>query len=288
MPEGLKQYAARDGARLWYREWVPASPRAVVVCVHGIQSHSGWFVDSCRALAQRGNAVFSLDRRGSGRNEADRGHVGRWQTLTDDIADFFGAATPPYWSLPRRLVGISWGGKLAACFAAQRPHTVESLILVAPGLTPRVVHTVWEMVQIACAAAFRPRERFRIPIDRPEMFTNTPEKIEFIRTDPLALRECTARFFVESVRMDRFLRRNVPRIKVPALLLLAKDDPIIDNRRCVDLFKAFGSPHKRIKEYANVGHTLEFERDISFLVAALTEWMEKDGLGGTGDSSRAC
>jgi protein required for attachment to host cells len=29
-------------------------------------------------------------------------------------------------------VGISWGGKLAACFAAQRPHTVESLILVAP------------------------------------------------------------------------------------------------------------------------------------------------------------
>jgi len=288
MPEAFKQYTVRRGERLWYREWIPSSPRAVVVYVHGIQSHSGWFVSSCRALAERGCAVFSLDRRGSGRNELERGHVGRWQTLTDDIADFFGSVTQPYWSLPRHLVGISWGGKLAACFAAQRPHTVDSLILVAPGLTPRVAHSVGERVRIALAALLSPRKRFRIPIDRPEMFTHTPEKIEFIRTDPLALRECTARFFIESVRMDRFLRCNAPRIRVPALLLLAKDDPIIVNERCVHLFHTFGSPCKRILEFPNVGHTLEFEEDISFLVAALTEWIDREGVVGSGAASPAC
>jgi alpha-beta hydrolase superfamily lysophospholipase len=285
MPEALKQYTARDGTRLWSREWIPPSPKAVVVCVHGIQSHSGWFVNSCEALAERGNAVFSLDRRGSGRNESERGHVGRWQTLTDDIADFFGTVTQPYGSLPRHLVGVSWGGKLAACFAAVRPHTVDSLLFVAPGLVPRVVHTVGEMFRIALAAFLKPRARFRIPIDRPEMFTHTPERIEFIRTDPLMLRECTARFFIESVRMDRFLRRNAARVEVPALLLLAKDDPIIDNESCLKLFQRFGSSRKKIRVFPAVGHTLEFEKDIGFLVGALTAWMERDYLSGAEASS---
>jgi alpha-beta hydrolase superfamily lysophospholipase len=254
----------------------------VVVYLHGIQSHSGWFVSSSEALAEMGNAVFSLDRRGSGRNEADRGHVARWQTLTDDIADFFGSVVRPYGSLPRHLVGISWGGKLAACFAAQRPSTVDSLVLVAPGLVPRVVHTAGEMLRIAPAAFLRPRARFRIPIDRPEMFTNTPEKIEFIRTDPLTLRECTARFFVESVRMDRYLRRNAPRVKAPAFLLLAENDPIIDNRSCAALFDRFGSERKKRQVFKGVGHTLEFERDIRFLVAALGEWIREGWSSGAG------
>lgn len=288
MPECLKQYTARDGMRLWFREWVPSSPRSVVVYLHGIQSHSGWFVSSCQALAEMGNAVFSLDRRGSGRNEADRGHVARWQTLTDDIADFFGSVTRPYWALPRHLVGISWGGKLAACFAAQRPSTVDSLILVAPGLVPRVVHSVGDMVRIAVAAFLKPRARFRIPIDRPEMFTNTPEKIEFIRNDPLILRECTARFFVESVRMDRFLRRDAPRVQVPAFLLLAENDPIIDNESCLRLFNRFGSRRKKTREYRNVGHTLEFEKDIRFLVTALGKWIQEDCSNGAGAFSPAC
>jgi alpha-beta hydrolase superfamily lysophospholipase len=275
MPETLKQYTARDGARLWYREWVPASPRSAVVYVHGIQSHSGWFVNSAEALAAKGNAVYSLDRRGSGRNEGDRGHVRRWLTLTDDIADFFGSVILPGAPLPRHLVGISWGGKLAACFAAQRPDTVDSLMLVAPGLVPRVVHSSKERLSILLGAIFRPRSRFRIPIDRPEMFTRTPERVEFIRTDPLTLRECTARFFIESVRMDRFLQRRARRIRVPALMLLANDDPIVDNGLNIRMFDMFGSSCKKMQGFSNVGHTLEFERDIAFLVDALSGWIKE-------------
>lgn len=282
MPEVLNQYTARDGMCLWYRQWVPSSPRSVVIYLHGIQSHSGWFVNSCEALADRGHAVYALDRRGSGRNEVGRGDVKRWTVLVEDIADFIGQVTQPFFHLTRHLVGISWGGKLAACFAALRPSSVDSLILVAPGLVPRVVHTYWERVCIALAALFRPRYRFRIPIDRPEMFTSNPERIEYIRTDLLTLRECTARFFIESVRMDRFLRRNPHRVRVPALLLLAKDDPIIDNEKCLALFRKFGSPIKVIREYANVGHTLEFEKDISFLVNALAGWIEEHSTPSSG------
>ncbi len=282
MTDAPKQYTARDGSRLWYRGWVPPSPRSVVVYLHGIQSHLGWFTDSAGALAERGHAVFSLDRRGSGLNERERGHVDRWPTLINDIADFFGAAVlpTPLNALPRHLVGISWGGKLAACFAALRPSSVDSLMLIAPGLVPRVVHRPGELVRIGLAALFNPRARFRIPIDRPEMFTNTPERIEFIRTDPLTLRECTARFFLESVRMDRFLRRHTRRVQTPALLLLAENDPIIDNREVGELFAKFGAPVKKGRAFAGAGHTLEFEKDIAFLVATLAEWIEKGYIDG--------
>ena len=148
-------------------------------------------------------------------------------------------------------------------------------MLVAPGLVPRVVHTLGEMIQIALAAVFRPRKRFRIPIGRPEMFTRNPQRIEYIQTDLHTLRECSARFFIESVRMDRYLHRHVRRILVPALLLLAKDDPIIDNEKCTWLFTKFGSPLKVIRTFAGVGHTLEFEKDIGFLVKTLAGWIEE-------------
>jgi esterase/lipase len=74
--------------------------------------------------------------------------------------------------------------------------------------------------------------------------------------------------------MDRFLRRNAHRVQIPALMFLAKNDPIVDNQKNVSLFNEFSSPSRPIREFSDVGHTLEFEKDIRFLVAALAEWID--------------
>ena len=78
-------YSAADGYRCAVRVWKAERPVGRVVWVHGIISHGGWYFGSCRHLAAAGLEVHFLDRRGSGLNAADRGHVDRWETWVRDV-----------------------------------------------------------------------------------------------------------------------------------------------------------------------------------------------------------
>src|SRR5688572_15805938 len=80
---------ASDGYCWRYRRYPPSGPaRARVVCIHGIQSHGGWYTRSCRFLSQAGFEVAFLDRRGSGLNEPDRGDAPSFRRLLDDLVEF--------------------------------------------------------------------------------------------------------------------------------------------------------------------------------------------------------
>src|SRR6266566_5022028 len=68
---------ASDGVELHYLRWSsgPAPPRAVVVFLHGIASHGGWFGETAGDLLERGVAVYAPDRRGSGQSGGPRGQA---------------------------------------------------------------------------------------------------------------------------------------------------------------------------------------------------------------------
>src|SRR5262249_5348353 len=120
-----------------------------------------------------------------------------------------------------------------------------------------------------------PRRLFPVPLSDPQLFTTTPRWQRFIRDDPLSLRQATARFFVESVRLDAYLRFAVSRVRLPVLLLLAEHDRIIDNDRTRAFFDRVPSPDKEVHEYAGAHHTLEFEADPEPFLADLLRWLER-------------
>ena len=58
---------AGDGALLPYREWLPAaSPKAVVLGLHGFNDYSKAYDTLGRFLAERGIATYAYDQRGFG------------------------------------------------------------------------------------------------------------------------------------------------------------------------------------------------------------------------------
>ncbi len=71
----------RTPARIYGRE----SKGVPVLMLHGLQSHSGWFVQSAHFLASLGSPVYALERRGSGLSEARRGHCENFQELVADV-----------------------------------------------------------------------------------------------------------------------------------------------------------------------------------------------------------
>ena len=263
-------FLASDGYRWHFRRYEPEStPRAEVVILHGIQSHGGWYEHSCRVLASAGFAVSFLDRRGSGRNAERRGDAPSFRRLLDDVAEYLRAPRPA----PRTfLTGISWGGKLAVALQRRHPGLVDGLILICPGFFPKVKPTLRERLAILGARLTRPSRLFPVPLDDPELFTATPRWQQFLRDDPLALHAATARFFVESVRLDYYLRWTPRHVAVPTLLLLGGQDRIIHNEPTRAFVERFAGP-KSILEYPEAHHTLEFEPDPCVFLNDWVKWL---------------
>jgi alpha-beta hydrolase superfamily lysophospholipase len=276
--ETVETFTAGDGYRWRYRHYPAAEPQARVVCLHGIQSHSGWYQHSCRRLAQAGYDVSFLDRRGSGLNEQDRGDAPGFRRLLDDVAEFLrplrGAADAKPPAAPLFLLAISWGGKLGAALQRRHPGLVDGLALLCPGFCPRVAPSRKERLKILWARLTAPRRLFPVPLNDPELFTATAHWQQFVRDDPLALRQATARLLIESARLDGYLRLwAAGAVRAPVLLLLAEHDRIIDNARTRAFVGRFPAADKEVIEYPGAHHTLEFEPNPGPWLNDLLGWL---------------
>jgi alpha-beta hydrolase superfamily lysophospholipase len=266
----LLEHTASDGYRWYYRRYAtPDEARGRVIFLHGIQSHSGWYTRSSAKLAAAGYEVYFLERRGCGLNREKHGDIPSFRRCLDDIAEFI--QTLPT-DKPRLMGAISWGGKLGVGLQYRHPGLVDKLMLLCPGLFPVIQPGLMQRLWIGRCALRAPTKMFPIPLNDPTLFTESEEWRTFLRNDPLALHEATARMLFQSNSLDIYLRRAKRWVKIPTLLLLAEKDRIINNaktRRYVEKFPG----EKQIIEYPGAHHTLEFERDEHPFVTDMLKWL---------------
>jgi alpha-beta hydrolase superfamily lysophospholipase len=270
-----ESFEASDGYRFHAAVWpAPEPPRGLVVVLHGVQSHSGWYHSLGRTLAGAGFEASFPDRRGSGPNTRDRGHAPSSGRLLRDLLEWIESRRKRRPGLPLTLAGISWGGKLAVITTARHPALVDGLALVCPGLLPRVGVSIREKFRIALAAVTNPRKTFLIPLSDPALFTDNAEAQAFIAADPHGLREGTAGLMVASFFIDRGVRRARRLVRRPALLMLAGQDRIVDNLRTRTYFESLATNDRTVIEYPEGHHTLEFDPDPTRYARDLIAWME--------------
>lgn len=271
-----RSFIASDGYPLHVAVWHPAGlTKGNVVVLHGVQSHSGWYHNLGRTLAAAGYRTSFPDRRGSGANTRDRGHAPSAGRLIADLAELVRTLRDEDRGKPVALAGISWGGKLVVIAAARHPELVDAIALICPGLQPRVGVSLGEKLRIAWAFLTNPRRTFPIPLSDPALFTDNPEGQAFIAGDSLGLREGTAGLMGTSFVIDRLVGRAAARIRQPALLMLAGEDRIVDNARTLAYFERLASSDRRVIEYPEGHHTLEFEPDPSRYALDLAAWLDE-------------
>lgn len=264
-----------DGYPAYARIWTPAGAcRGGVLHLHGIQSHCGWYEGSARTLCEAGFAVLQPDRRGSGRNPASRGHAESPQQLIDDTLACLDWLGERCGRDRLHVVGISWGGKLAAALHVQQPDRTHSLVLVTPGLFPVIDVPASEKFRIGWAMVSHPDRRFDIPLNDPELFTADPKWIAFLREDPLQLHQASAAFFLASRRLDKLARRLPSSPAVPLHVMLAGQERIVDNEATRRFVRDMaGWPQRMITLYDASRHTLEMGPDRDHYFGDLTRWL---------------
>lgn len=272
----VRTFVASDGYPLHVAIW-PALPpaRGLIVVLHGVQSHGGWYHGLGLSLAQAGYVASFPDRRGSGANQHERGHTRSARRLMLDLVEWLQASRAELHGLPIALAGISWGGKLAVTVAARHPELVDAVALICPGLHPRVGVSARERLEIAWAFLVNRRKIFPVPLADPALFTAFPDGQAWIAADPLSLRQATAGLLAASFILDRLVARAPARIHQPALLMLAGRDRIVDNERTLAYFGRLATTDREVIDYPEGHHTLEFEPDPSRYALDLIGWMDR-------------
>ncbi len=263
-----------DGYGVFVRTWRPAPrPARAVLYLHGIQSHGGWYAWSASVLADCGLAVVLPDRRGSGRN-ARRGDVASCQHWLDDLDVLAAWIRQTLGAAALDVVGASWGGKLAVAWLLARRPAVARLLLVAPGIVPRIdVPTGRRLAIAACLLTGLTGRRFAIPLTEPALFTSNPAAQGRIRGDGLALHDATARMLYASWRLDRIIARAAGGgLDVPTTLVLAGRDAIIDNAATRRRLGQLAAGRLVVREFAGASHSLDFEADARAYEQFLRDW----------------
>lgn len=249
-----------DGYGAYARFWEASKPRGAVLYHHGIQSHCGWYEASARHIVENGFSVLQVDRRGSGRNEQDRGHAESADQLICDAQAARDVLLQRTGFETYHVVGVSWGGKLAVCSYVADPCGICSLSLVAPGLFPQDGVSGKTKQEIGFAMLYEPQRRFDIPHNEPKLFTSDPTWQEFFRSDPQTLRQCSAAFYLASRRMDRTVAKLSTMPPVAIHLILVGQEHIIDNEKTLEFIDKLDWPECKKTHYESSLHSVEFEK----------------------------
>ncbi len=272
-------FESADGTRLHGSLWRAERPGAGLLIVHGLESHAGWFERSGtpERLAAAGVTVLAYDRRGSGRSDGVRGDTPSAQAMLEDLAAARSAlaralATQGAGNAPLHALANCFGTRLLLPFAARDPRAFVSLALTAPAtrMSRAADYGAGEKLKIVLSPGDR---RFATPVED-ELFVDAGPALEWIRADPLALREVTARFLRATARLTREMKRAARTLEIPALVVLGSRDAMVDNARIrADFVARYRGPVEVLELDAE--HYVDFTPRQRDLAAALATWIQQ-------------
>ncbi|RXW24950.1 hypothetical protein EST38_g904 [Candolleomyces aberdarensis] len=128
---------------IYTRTYLPPTPKAAIVFIHGFAEHVGRYTHFHPLLAKKDIAVFAIDQRGFGLTALDtQGKKSKssswgktcWVHQMDDINWAINHAKEKFKDIPLFLMGHSMGGGEVLGFATQEEHPHKSAISLLSGL----------------------------------------------------------------------------------------------------------------------------------------------------------
>ncbi len=129
-------YLTHDGLKLYFQAWIPESPRASLLLVHGLGEHSGRYAPLVDALTDESIAVFTFDGRGHGKSALGKpdAFFASYEDYLKDLDELFGKVIGYLPGLPVFVFGHSMGGGMVAAYVIRRRPEVRGVVLSSPAI----------------------------------------------------------------------------------------------------------------------------------------------------------
>jgi acylglycerol lipase len=259
------------GLTLFTRSWRPKGPpRAVVVIVHGFNSHSGYYSWVADELALSGFSVYALDLRGRGRSDGERFYVERFADYQSDVDSLVNVARERDPGLPIFLLGHSAGGVVSTVYALEHQQDLAGLIcesfafqVPAPDFALAVLKGLSHLAPHAHVLKLKNED-----------FSRDPDVVKTMNTDPLIANETQpTKTVAEMVRADERLKRDFGLFKMPVLILHGTSDKATRPSGSQMFYERAGSADKTLKLYDGYAHDLLNDLGREIVMDDIIDWI---------------
>lgn len=266
-------FVGAGGLKIFTRTWRLASarPRAVVVIVHGFNSHSGQYLWVADQFVDHDLAVYALDLRGRGKSEGERFYVEKMDDYIVDIDTLVNTAKTENPGLPVFLLGHSAGGVISCTYTLEHQAKLAGLIcesfafeLPAPDLV---------LSLLAGVSHIAPHSHvFKL---KNEDFSRDPQVVAAMNADPLIAGESQpAQTAAVLVHAAERLKAEFSQITLPVLILHGTLDKATKPSGSQHFYERAGSAHKTLKLYEGHYHDLLNDLDKESVMADILNWLD--------------
>ena len=266
-------YESTGGVKIFMRSWRPeGKARAVVVLVHGFNSHSGHYLWVADQLLAAGFAVYALDLRGRGKSDGERYFVNRFSDYHDDVHKLVGIARSREPGLPLFMLGHSAGGVIASNYALD--HQSDLAGLICESYAFQVYAPDFALAVLKGLSHVAPHAHvLKLPI--PD-FSRDPKVIEAMNNDPFIAHEVQPTLTVaEMVRADERLKRDFALFTLPLLIIHGKADKVTRPGGSQLFFDSASSKDKTLKLYDGFVHDPLNDLGKEVVIGDIKGWIEK-------------
>jgi acylglycerol lipase len=263
--EGRRRY------RLPYRLWLPSTPKAVVILLHGAFDYAGAFDALCPELAARGYATLAYDQRGFGETRT-RGRWSGGKTMARDVASAVAMMTSRVPDVPIFLVGESMGGAIAvrAAGSGMLPN-VAGMVLVAPGaLASNLRRVIYALIARVLRALGGRAEFFAQRVRGDDL---SAEAAIRLLADPLVLRRVTPAILSGLFNAGCAAVDLAPRVRIPSLTLVGSREDV-SQLSCVRQLHARLGGEAEWEEFKGGPHMLLHWEESARVLERIFQWLD--------------
>ena len=271
MTEG--SFVGVGGLKIFTRTWLPPAgqPKAVLVIVHGFNSHSGHYLWVGEQFANHGLAVYALDLRGRGLSDGERFYVEEATEYISDVATLISTAKAAHPGLPVFLLGHSAGGVISCVYTLD--HQAELAGLICESFAHELPAPDFAIAVLKGLSHLAPHARV-LKLDI-EGFSRDPKIMEALHNDPLIANEVQpTRTIAAMVRADDRLKTGFGRITIPVLILHGTADKVTKPSGSQHFYEQTGSADKTLKLYEGYVHDPLNDTGREVVLADIQQWID--------------
>ncbi|GCF11472.1 alpha/beta fold hydrolase [Dictyobacter arantiisoli] len=261
-----------DQCQLFVRSWVRPGVDVLLI-LHGLGGHGGWYVDMANEVWERGLSVYTVDHRGFGQSQGLKGHIDAYQQYVEDSAEIIREIRQRHPGQKIYCMGHSMGGIFASYIAAQHGDLLAGVIFLNPWIKDTAQISLRTASGILLGGIFKSRRLWQVGGGHEGMTAN-PEAGRMLDADPYWVRAQTASFLLQILRMRLGAIKQAARISIPALVIQAEGDTVVDREATYGLYHALGSQDKTWKSYPTWFHDTQFEAERTPLDNDLVAWIQ--------------
>lgn len=267
-------FKSHDHHRLYYQEWKADPSRAVLIFVHGLNEHSGRYVNPVNFFSKKGYTLYLFDHRGHGRSDGLRSFIDDFDTYLKDLDEFTLYVANREKRKKIFMIGHSMGGQIVINYVARYDHALSGFMVSSPNIEV-AVKISWIKKQMTYhLSTFLPKMRFTNEID-PKWISRDRAVVRAYKSDPLVSKDITLKLASEIFKNQDKIMGFSPRVKIPVLMMHAGDDRICSAKGTEKFFQEMNSKDKTLIIYDKFYHELFNEFGKEKVFADMEGWLKK-------------